>query len=87
MEGEVMDEEVRRVAAALRSQGLSTLRAKRRLMRMFPSLESDQALAALEYVPESGLWSKANLNFGFGYKSPGREYDPVHLDEGTIFED
>lgn len=81
-----MDDKVRATAMRLKAEGMSTLWATRYLMKRFPDLERCEALAALDYVPESGLWSKANVNFGFGYKSPEREYDPVHVDEGTVFE-
>lgn len=68
-----------RAAALLRENSL--LHATRALMRAYPSLERCEALAYLEHVPESGLWSKANVNFGWGYKSPEREYDPVPMDD------
>lgn len=76
-------DEVKVVAGALRAQGKSTLWATRSLMRRFPSLERGEALAALEYVPEAGLWSKANVEWGFGYRSPERTVDPI---EGLDYE-
>lgn len=44
------------MAARLRAQGTSTLWAKRTLLARFPHLEHTEALVALEYIPEPGLW-------------------------------
>lgn len=52
----MVEPEVQRVADLLRGQGVSILHAKRTLMRRFPMLEATEALQALDYIPEPGLW-------------------------------
>lgn len=68
----MITKESREYAARLRAQGLSAELTARALKRRFSTMENVEALAVAGHIPEPGIWSRANVPWGFGHRSPER---------------